>query len=98
MAKKEVYTVDRLQSNPNQYVVSKYDTTTLSFNGAYEVDRVRGFHCNCLAGQQHKPTCRHREMVEIFTDAQRLSVGALYHYDTKKWDFRVIELPGAEDA
>ena len=98
MAKNELYTVDLMTQNDTQgysrYVCTKVDKGTLIENGKYNVSRGRGiFICDCYAGNKEK--CRHREMVEIFTDAEAIGSAKLYDYDRSKWDVR--KLPTMED-
>jgi hypothetical protein len=105
MAKKDLYTVDRVSDEPLRYTVSKY-SSTLSLETAYSVERVRGrFTCNCMAGERGLHTCRHREMIDVFQDGfpgqQKpvFNLGCLYSYDKKKWEPRTLgkQEPALED-
>jgi hypothetical protein len=53
--------------------------------GSYRVTRSkRAWHCDCPAGYQGH-TCRHIEMVSIFTEAEKVNKGLLYDFDRKRW-------------
>jgi hypothetical protein len=39
--------------------------------------------CQCPAG--HRDTCRHRQMLPLFSSTNRINTKWLYDYDTRKW-------------
>ena len=76
---------------PEEYTVLKYDGKTLDDVGYYIVNRGSGrFGCNCLQGKWGKPTCRHREMLLIFEEANAVGSSRLYNYDKKRWSDKVL--------
>lgn len=67
------------------FTITKFDDD-LNPQGSYNVgnDPNTGqLYCDCPAGQRH--TCRHREMLPIFLDTNRVNTNWFYDYDAKGW-------------
>jgi hypothetical protein len=83
MAKQHLYSVFKI--NPNHWHVVKYDKVLKIEEDMYEVSRTgRGeWLCECAAA--NKETCRHRQLVHIFTQAHRIGSGKMYDFDKATW-------------
>lgn len=107
MAKKELYNILQPQSNKNEYLCLKYDALTLAplneDTGGYKLSRGTykdgspKFECDCYAGLQGKH-CRHKEMLEIFLDANAINTRKLYEFDKHRWVSQELPSPGEEDS
>jgi hypothetical protein len=49
--------------------------------GEYKLNK-NGSSCDCPA---HVPFCRHKKMLVIFKDMERVNSGWQYQFDTDKW-------------
>lgn len=77
---KELY---GLRTTSQGYRIVKFDGD-LNIIAIYELTLRRGYvSCQCF--QANKSTCRHRQMIEIFTQQSRADKGWFYAYDTGEW-------------
>jgi hypothetical protein len=83
MAREHLYSVFKV--GQDHWHIVKYDKKLMIEEGMYEVSRTgRGeWLCECPAGI--KPTCRHRELVHIFTKSHKVGSNKKYDYDNLKW-------------
>lgn len=90
MAKKDFYTV---YEHPDHWLVQKMDpddhapVTNVDNPGVMPAYKVRKTNdklsaCDCWAGQKW---CRHKQIIVIFQQHQRVGKGWLYNFDKKKW-------------
>ena len=70
-----------------EFAVTKFDRLGCEVIVYFVTVSQFGAECSCPASS--RPTCRHREMVRIFYDADRLSTNWRYKFDekiaAKKW-------------
>lgn len=83
MAKGDTYSVHRYS---DQFAVTKFD----KLGGEASVYFVsQGDHDECTCYASNKPDCRHRQMVRVFQEAERVDTNWRYNYDEKiearKW-------------
>lgn len=72
-----------LRTTPQGYRICKFDDL-LNVLTVYELTQRRGWiSCPCFQGG--KSTCRHREMVSIFMQCNRIDKGWFYEYNTGQW-------------
>lgn len=83
MGKQHVYTVDK--EGKDRWLVTKLDRRLLFEDGFYRVSRTprNEWLCDCPAA--HLTSCRHREIVHVFTKAKKVGKGRLYDYDKHLW-------------
>lgn len=83
MARQHFYSV--FKQGRSYWFVIKYDKKLLVEEGMYTVSQTaRGeWLCDCLAGT--RSTCRHRQLVHIFTKSHKVGSGKMYDYDNLKW-------------
>lgn len=84
MSRRDVYTVDDV--GRGRFLCTKYPIHSPGFGetAVYAITPNGGTSlCTCFAGTGE--TCRHRQMVEVFRAAGRLSTGSIYHYDCSEW-------------
>jgi hypothetical protein len=82
MSAKHVYSV--YKDGRNQWLVRKLDRVFFFDEGHYTVTRNKvAWYCDCPADNRF--TCRHIELVHIFTAAHKIGTDALYDFDRKRW-------------
>ena len=86
MARNELYQVSEPTVDSGgikHYTVQKFD---LDFNpgSKYDVSQ-QGDWLNCSCFASNKSTCRHRQMIGIFTAEEKLGPGNFFHFDKNKW-------------
>lgn len=71
------------------YCVVKFDFL-LNVQAVYNLPIHKGrMSCQCF--QKDKPSCRHREMVNLFVSYKRINRGYFYCYDKDEWQLPVTE-------
>jgi len=73
------YRGDRVQGD--EYAVTKFDKLGGEADVYFVVRSTFGEDCTCKAA--HRITCRHRQMVNIFLQAERVNGNWRYNYDEK---------------
>lgn len=70
---------------PKGYRIVKFDEwLEVQPESIYELTVRRGWvHCPCHQG--NKETCRHREMLKLFIQMNRVDKGWFYEYSASKW-------------
>jgi hypothetical protein len=83
MARQHLYSVFKI--GPERWHIVKYDKVLHIEESLYEISRThRGeWLCECPAAT--KSTCRHRELVHIFTKSRKVGSNKKYDYDNLKW-------------
>jgi len=79
MGRQNIYTV--LTGTPENWAVTKM-TRDWEVEDTYYVNKTVSV-CSCFAGS--KPTCRHRQLVGIFQDANAIDSRRAYDFDRGKW-------------
>jgi hypothetical protein len=90
MARGELYQIHKHVAKDGKvsFVAQKFDMD-FTPKSSYAISAIPGrentlqLECTCFAS--NKPTCRHRAMVEIFTNLNRLNGGWYYDFDRNKW-------------
>jgi hypothetical protein len=73
-----------LKSTPDGYRMVKFDQD-INVEAVYEITYRRGrFYCDCPQGGK-SPTCRHRDMIPVFTSHKAVNTGKFYDYENDKW-------------
>lgn len=86
MARNHLYTIK--STSDTTFSVTKFD---LDFNPEGELYHVsvigagkqQSTICTCPAG--HRTTCRHRQMLDVFKEEERIDSGWFYHFDKRVW-------------
>lgn len=87
MAKTDWYTVSKEQGDDNEdiFVVLKYDKEG-DWADSYQVTE-RLTHCSCPA---HVPWCRHKQIIQVFQEQNRIGTGWTYNFDRKEWKEPIV--------
>jgi len=73
-----------LKSTPDGYRMVKFDDY-LNVESVYNILYRRGrFYCDCPQGGK-SPSCRHRDMVPVFTSHRAVDTGKFYCFETAEW-------------
>jgi hypothetical protein len=81
-------TLYNLKSTPDGYRMVKFDSY-LNVEAVYEILYRRGrFYCDCPQGAKSS-TCKHRDMISMFTGHKAVNSGKFYCQETGAWEPKV---------